>query len=180
LGDLRGTPIANLLCMLGLFRKSLVIWLAALGLGGCGSNDEFTTDVAGVYTVAVTNGASSCSFDWEEGKQTTNIGLTITQDAQKIHGTIDGLTGAVFTLLLGSADFDGTIKGNVLTLTDYGQRTTQEGNCCYTYNATVKATQTGDTISGTITYATKTNGNPDCAAIECSATQKFNGTRPPT
>ena len=43
----------------------------------------------------------------------------------------------------------------------------------------MSATQSKDTIEGTITYATKTNGNPDCAAVECSASQRFNGTRPP-
>ena len=45
--------------------------------------------------------------------------------------------------------------------------------------ASAEAKQTGDTIAGTITYSTKTNGNPDCKAVECSATQKFNGARPP-
>lgn len=64
-------------------------------------------------------------------------------------------------------------------MTNYGERTAQEGNCSYTYNSTVEAKQTGDTIAGTITYSTKTNGNPDCKAVECSATQKFNGARPP-
>ena len=89
------------------------------------------------------------------------------------------MTGALFTLLFGSADFDGTIKGSALNLTNYGSRAAQDGNCSYTYNSTVSATQSKDTIEGTITYATKTNGNPDCAAVECSATQRFNGTRPP-
>ncbi len=172
--------IATLPGMLGSIRKSLVIWLPLLGLGGCGSSGEFTADVAGTYSIAITNGASSCSFDnWEEGKQASNIGLVITQDGQKLHGTIDGLTGALFTLLFGSAEFDGTVSGSSLSLTNFGQNATQSGNCSYTYNSTVKATQTGDTIAGTITYATKTNGNPDCAAIECSASQKFNGARPP-
>jgi hypothetical protein len=36
-------------------------------------------------------------------------------------------------------------------------------------------------VSGgcTLTYATKTNENPDCAAVECSAVQRFSGSRPP-
>lgn len=129
--------------------------------------------------MAITNGASSCSFDWEEGKEATNIGLTLTQEGNDVHGTLDGITGAWFTLVFGSADFDGTIEGSSLSLTNYGERTAQQGNCSYTYNSTVDAKQTGDTIAGTITYSTKTNGNPDCDAIECSATQKFNGARPP-
>lgn len=165
--------------MLAQLRKSFALLLPVLALGACGSSDEFTADVAGSYTVAITNGASSCSFDWEEGKEATNIGLTLTQEGNDVHGTLDGITGAWFTLVFGSADFDGTIEGSSLSLTNYGERTAQQGNCSYTYNSTVDAKQTGDTIAGTITYSTKTNGNPDCDAIECSATQKFNGARPP-
>ncbi len=160
--------------------KSLAILLPLLWLCGCSSDNEFTADVAGNYTIAITNGASTCNFDnWVAGKETSGIGLVITQDGQNIQGTLDGVTGALFTLLFGSADFDGTIKGSQLDLTNYGSRAAQEGNCSYTYNSTVSATQSKDTIEGTITYATKTNGNPDCAAVECSATQRFNGTRPP-
>ena len=166
--------------MLALSRKSLAILLPLLGLCGCSSDNEFTADVAGNYTIAITNGASTCKFDnWVEGKTTSGIGLAITQDGQKIRGTLDGVTGALFTLLFGSADFDGTIKGSSVNLTNYGSRAMQDGNCSYTYNSSVSATQSKDTIEGTITYATKTNDNPDCAAVECSATQRFNGTRPP-
>jgi hypothetical protein len=166
--------------MPALLRKSLAILLPLLGLCGCSSDNEFTTNVAGNYTIAITNGASSCKFDnWVEGKETSGIGFVITEDGQNITGTLDGVTGALFTLLFGSADFAGTINGSTLNLTNYGSRAAQEGNCSYTYNSTVNATRSKDTIEGTITYSTKTNGNPDCAAVECSATQRFNGTRPP-
>ena len=166
--------------MLGLSRKSLAIVLPLIGLCGCGSSEEFTADVAGNYSVAITNGKSTCDFqNWEEGKETSGIGLAITQTGQSLHGTLDGITGAFFMLAFGSADFDGNIHGNSLTLTNYGTRSAMQGNCSYTYNATVSGTQTGDSISGTITYATKTNGNPDCSAVECSATQQFSGSRPP-
>jgi hypothetical protein len=163
-------------------RKCLAIVLPLVLLVGCDSDGEFTADggdVAGSYTVAITNGASTCSFGWEEGKETTGIELTITQAGQNLHATLGGATGAWFALLFGTADFDGTLKANALELTNYGERTAQQGNCSYTYNSNVQATQTNDTIEGTITYVTKTNGNPDCAAIECSATQRFSGNRPP-
>jgi hypothetical protein len=162
--------------------RLLAISLLSFALGGCGSGDSFTpslADVAGNYTVAITNDASSCSFDWEEGKVSTGIGLTITQDGKTVQATLDGVTGALFALLFGTAVFDGTVNGNALELTNYGERTAQQGNCSYTYNSIVKATQTGDAIQGTITYTTKTNGNPDCSAVECSASQRFSGSRPP-
>jgi hypothetical protein len=171
-----------LLFMLDRRRKLRVLLLLGVVLGGCGSGNEFTAgtaDVAGNYTVAVTNGSSSCSFEWEEGKQSTGIDLVITQDGQSAHATLGGATGAVFALLFGTADFDGTVTGSSLELTNFGERTAQQGNCSYTYNSTVKATQTGDSIEGTLTYSTKTNGNPDCSAVECSASQRFSGSRPP-
>ena len=166
--------------MLGQSRTLLAILLPLLALTGCGSDDEFTADVAGNYTIALTNDASSCPFDnWEEGKETSGIGLAITQDGQNIQGTVDGVAAIFFTLWLGSADFDGTIKGRSLTLTNFGENPSQQGNCSFTYNAVVKAAQNADTIEGTITYSPQTNGNPDCAAVECSASQRFSGSRPP-
>ena len=166
--------------MLGLPRKSLALLLPLLGLCDCGSNDEFTADVAGVYSVGITNEGNTCPFDnWEVGKETPGVGLTITQDGQTIHGQLDGLVGAFFALAFGSAEFDGTIKGSSLTLNNYGTRPQTMGNCSFTYNSTVRGSLTGDSIAGTITYSAATNNNPDCAAVECSASQKFSGSRPP-
>jgi hypothetical protein len=166
--------------MLGLLRRSPAFLLPLLGLCNCSSEDEFTADVAGVYSVGITNEANTCPFDnWVVGKETPGIGLTITQDGQNVHGTLDGLSGAFFALAFGSANFDGTIKGNSLTLNNYGTRSQMMGNCSFTYNATVQGTQTGDSIAGTITYSAATNNNPDCDAVKCSASQKFSGSRPP-
>lgn len=173
-------PIATLSGMLGQKRKSLAVFLPLLTLAGCSSDDEFTADVAGNYTIALTNDESTCAFsNWEEGNETSGIGLAITQDGQELRGTLDGLAGAFFVLWLGSADFDGTIQGRALSLTNYGEVPKQQGNCSFTYNAVVKAKQNADTIEGTITYSPQTNGNPDCAAVECSASQRFSGVRPP-
>jgi hypothetical protein len=165
--------------MLGLTRKSLGFLLPVLGLLGCSSDNEFTADVAGTYTVAIKNGKSTCNFDnWEEGKETTGVDLTLTQTGQKVHGVIGGAAGVLFNIAIGSNELDGTIKNTSISMTGYGRSLTQ-GNCAYSYNVIVSGTQTDDNISGTMTYATKTNGNPDCSAIECSATQQFNGSRPP-
>src|SRR5438876_11452398 len=102
--------------MFGLPRAAAAFFLLGVGLGGCSSDDGFTADVGGTYTVAITNEDSTCPFDnWVVGKETTGIGLTITQNGQNIHGTLDGITGAFFALAFGSANFDGTIKGNSLT-----------------------------------------------------------------
>ena len=170
------------LAMLGPSHRWLSLLLPLCGLCGCSSDTEFTTDVSGDYAVAITNGPSNCSDfkDWVLGATTKDpIQFGITQSNQSIHGTAGGGAGLFFKLWLGSAEFDGSISGNSLTLTNYGQRAHKSGNCSYTYNVNVKGTQTGDSISGTITYAPQTNGNPDCNAVECSASQEFSGSRPP-
>jgi len=98
--------------MLALSRKSLAVLLPLLSLGGCGSDNEFTADVAGSYTIAITNGASTCKFDnWVEGKETSGIGLTITQDGQKVHATLDGVIGGLFTC--SSAPLTSTARSRV-------------------------------------------------------------------
>lgn len=166
--------------MLGSFARFVPLWLVMLGLGGCSSDSGFTTDVAGDYTVAITNGSSSCNFsDWQEGKGTSGIELTLTQDGSNVHGTLGGVTGAFFSLVFGSAEFDGTIHGRSFELENFGSRPSTSGNCVFTYDSKVEGTQSGDSISGTITYSTQTNQNPDCDAAECAASQRFSGSRPP-
>ena len=151
-----------------------------LAVCGCGSDGEFTSDVAGTYTVAIKNGKSSCSnFDkWEEDAEATGVDLTLTQSGQKVHGVVGGLAALYFIAAIGTNELDGSIQKSSISMTGYGRSLTQ-GNCAYSFNAIIDGAQTGDNISGTITYATKTNGNPDCSAVECSATQDFNGSRPP-
>lgn len=163
------------------FPRELLASLAPLLLlAGCSSEDEFTANMAGTYTLALKSGASSCNFEnWVEGEEATGVGFNVTQEGQDVHGTVDGGAAILFGLWLGSADFDGSIQRTHFELTNYGSRSANEGDCTFTYNAKVVGDIDKDAISGTITYAPATNKNPDCAAIECHATQSFSGSRPP-
>jgi hypothetical protein len=165
--------------MLGLPRQLLAILPPLFGLLACSSEGEFTTDVAGNYTVALTNGANSCPFDmWIVG-DSADAPIVIAQDGNSLHGSVGGFASLYLIGLLGSAEFEGSIQGDQLELSNFGTRSTNSGSCAYTYKATIQAKQTGDSIAGSITYSTQTNGSPDCAAIECSGTQKLSGSRPP-
>jgi hypothetical protein len=165
--------------MLALLRRSLVLFTPVL-LGGCSSEGEFTADISGNYMIAVTNRTSTCDFmDWVEGKETAGIGFAMTQEDKELHATVDGAAAIFFTLALGSAQFDGTAERSSFELTNYGSRAQTQGNCTFTYNATVAGELNGDAISGTITYAPATNDNPDCASVKCEAYQDFSGSRPP-
>jgi hypothetical protein len=168
--------------MLGSSRQLLAVLPLVLGLFACGSEDEFTANVGGDYTLALTNGKSTCNWDnWVEGKETTGVGFTLTQDGKALTGKVDPVTEVVFSLILGPGEFKGAVDGNTLTMTRPGKsvNATATNNCAYSYNATVDASQMGDSLAGTITYSTATNDNPDCDAVKCSATQKFNGSRAP-
>jgi len=169
--------LANLRKSSGLFVSLLVLGL----LPGCGGDEEeFTASVAGSYTVSVTNRESTCQMgDWMEGNMATGIPLEVTQSGSELHATIGGLAGAYVALVQGNAEFEGTVDGNKIALTNYGTRSVTQGNCTFTYNAIIAGTLNGDAISGTITYSPATNSNPDCADVECSAVQEFSGSRPP-
>lgn len=144
--------------------------------------DTEPADVAGDYSIALTNRANGCSFtDWEVGNTASNIPLTITQEEANVSGTVGGASGGLLNLWLGSNVYQGTVTGDSVTMTIYGERSSTEGNCTYTINSTIDADLNGDILSGDIEYTAATNGNPDCGAIEgCVSLQEFNGTRPPS
>jgi hypothetical protein len=163
------------------FRSSVVATaLSALGATlGCGSSDTTPADVSGTYAVNITNDASTCSFDWNQGEMNTNIPIVITQDGKNATADVQGLAAVALALRLGTAQFKGTVSGNSVNLVAYGTTALHDGNCTYTLNGTIAATLSGDTLTGTVTYAPATNGNPDCASVKCAAVQRFNGSRPP-
>lgn len=156
------------------------IVLGAVLLFGCSSEGEFSSDITGNYTVAVTNRASSCDFkDWVEGKEASGIALVITQEGEKATATVDGVAALFFNVWLGSAAFDGQVQRSSFHLVNYGMNGQTQGNCTFTYNAAVDGELDGDAISGTITYAPATNDSPDCQTVKCEAVQSFSGSRPP-
>lgn len=157
--------------------SSLLI-IVGLAVTGCSE----PADVAGSYTIAVTNGANGCNLnDWTEGNTAEGIPVTITQDGESATAVVEGLTGAFLAIAFGSNQYSGDVSGNGLNLTLYGTNSVTEGNCTYTYNSVIDADLLGDILQGEIRYEAATTGNPDCAEIEgCASIQQFNGTRPPT
>src|SRR5258706_1024456 len=98
-------------------RALLGISAAALLCPACGSKDTFTADAGGNYTVALTNGQNGCSFEsWEVGKSTSGVGFDITQDGKTLSGTLDSVSALVLGLVIGSADFKGSIDGSDFSL----------------------------------------------------------------
>jgi hypothetical protein len=170
---------------LKLSKSAILVALAgplALPAGGCGDDDDDApADVAGDYSINVTNRENGCEFEnWQEGESTTAIPLAVTQQDSDVEGVIGGAVGVYMNVVLGSNTFSGSASGNSVTLTLIG-RAMMEGNCAYTLNATLHGVLQDDVLTGTIEYTRATNDNPDCAPLEgCVSRQEFNGARPPS
>lgn len=159
--------------------RSLWASVFALLVTACGSDDS-PANLAGTFSVNTTNGQNSCSFDWTEGDTSTGVPVVIAQDGASITVTVNGAAAIGLGLLVGTNEFQGSVKGHSFDATAYGKLARTSGNCTYTVNARIQGSVSGDTIQGSVTYTPAGNGNPDCAALTCSAVQQFNGARPPT
>jgi hypothetical protein len=162
--------------------RALLVLLPVAGSIGCGGADEpEPADLAGDYTLTVTNQQRGCPFDgWEEGASSSGIPLTITQSGTDVTGVLEGLPAVFFDLWIGSSTLTGEVDGDWFEMTVLGTDAKPDGGCEFTTNATMTGTIAGDALDGTIEYAQATNGDPDCEEREgCSSLQAFNGTRPP-
>ena len=158
------------------YRRALPLFVLLLA---CGSDPA---DVAGNYTVAVTNGPNECMLaSWEAGRSSDGIELLVSQSGSSATADVrDFTTGTVLDLWLGGSSFSGDVDGDELDLILIGTREQSAPGCTYTIDAELDGTLDGDVLIGTITY----RPNPiegTCGILEsCRNVQQFNGTRPPT
>jgi len=140
-----------------------------------------TANVAGDYTVAVTNRDNGCGFaGWTVGAQTTNVQVTITQSGNGITGIVMGGGGFILDAVIGTHTFAGTVSGDKIDMKATGSKTNMQGNCTYTVNGDITGVSSGDVLMGSIDYTGQGNGMTDCAGITgCLSFQDYNGTRPP-
>ena len=152
--------------------------LLLLACAACGGSDA---DVAGNFTIAVTNRDNGCNFaNWMVDATASGIAVTVTQDGSNVTATVGGLTAILLNAALGSNAYTGSVDGDDLELEIIGTNTMTSGNCMFTYNSEIFATIDGDLLEGQIHYRGAGNGNTDCASITgCDSFQDFNGTRPP-
>lgn len=153
--------------------------LAAAVLAGCGGD----ADVAGNYTVALTNGTNGCNLgNFNPGDTASGISLVMVQDGSKLTATVEGVPGLYLIGLLGGGRnvFTGSVSGDDIDVESLGTKSNTTGNCTYTYNATIGGSLDGDVLRGRIEYRAADNGNPDCSQVHgCVTFQDYNGTRPP-
>jgi hypothetical protein len=160
----------------------LYVSLGALLLlaAGCSSDPA---NVAGEYTLAVTNGDNGCNVPlFTPGDTASGIGMTMTQNGSSITADISGnATAVVLDAVLAKHTFSGTVDGNDLDLKIVGEQHFSKGNCTWTADAEATATIDGDVLEGQIDYTARTNEGSDCGdLVGCHTLQAFTGTRPPT
>ncbi|HEV7559144.1 MAG TPA: hypothetical protein VGO00_26905 [Kofleriaceae bacterium] len=150
-------------------------------LAACGSDPA---NVAGDYTVALTDGDNGCLLggNFTKGNQVSGIDVTITQSGTSATALVGGLAGAALTATIGSNSLSGSVDGDQVTLTHEGTvpQTSQAPGCVYTINAEIDATLTNDALAGQVRYTAADNGGSGCPTIHgCVSTQDFSGSRPP-
>ena len=151
----------------------LLLLLAACG-GGSDAN------VAGTYTLGITNRENGCNFmGYQVGAQSM-VSVNITQDGSDVSATVTGGGGFLLALVVGSNVYTGDVDGNDVDLEIIGDIGFTMGNCAYTYNSEIHATANDDSLEGRIEYRAVTNNNSDCASLTgCLTFQEFAGSRPP-
>jgi hypothetical protein len=169
--------------LLGIIRACRLAPYMVICTAGCSSDPNFgsSANLAGSYTVSVTNADNGCMIqNWEVGKSTSDIPFLIEQQDKNLNGTLQGLAGAALFLSIGTNMFAGTATGSEFDITAHGTTMQMQGACMYELNAEIEGSISGDLISGRIKYAPATSNDPACASLQCSSTQNFNGTRPPS
>jgi len=149
-----------------------------LGLAACGGGSD--ANVAGTYTMAITNRDNGCNFSGYNIGAQSMVGVNITQTDSNLMATVTGGGGFLLALVVGSNIYTGTVDGKDVDLQIIGDLAMNSGNCAFTYDSEIHARLDGNSMSGRIEYRSVTNGNSDCASITgCLTFQEFAGSRPP-
>jgi hypothetical protein len=151
--------------------------------GTSGTTGETPANVAGDYTVDLTNVNNTCptmADAWTDGAMNDGVDFLITQQGVKLSAETMGSPALYFLLLLGSNAFTGEIHGSHFVLTNHGSKEYTYETCDYTIDAIVEGELDGDSIAGTLTYTPIIKPSADCDGYECAAEQVFTGVRPPT
>jgi hypothetical protein len=154
--------------------------LALLAVVACSSSNSSTpANVAGTYTVSVTNGLNGCNVaTFTPGAMSTGITVVVTQNGAQVSADVMGLAGVYLTAGVGSSTLVGQLDGSRAALTASANHT--QGMCAYTTTASADITFDGNTMQGSITYTDSGNGSSTCGVMQsCTNEQMLAGSRPP-
>ena len=157
------------------YTSFLLLLLTVVACGG-----EGDADVAGSWTLSLTNRDNGCNFsNWTTGK-TESATLDLMQSGTDVTGPATGWTQLTLKATLGNDYYSGTVSGSHVALTLSGHNALTQGNCSYFINATLAGDVSGNTMNGRTDYKPQTNHDPDCDYLEtCTTYQDFSASRPP-
>jgi len=159
-----------------------MLTLASLLVASAGCSSA-PANVAGNYSISLTNDANGCMFMNWDGVSTPGVPLVLTQNGTAVTGAVGGAGATYFDFVFGSHTFIGNVSGDHIDLVLHGTAATMVGTCRLMLDAHASVELVGDTLTnGTITYSYVTNAASTCPIYTqtCSSQQLFNGTRPPT
>ena len=158
-------------------RSTIPLALVA-AVAACSGNDGGVppADVAGSYTLTVTDGQNGCNVqNFTTNASQTGIGVAITQDGSNVSATVTSASGLVLMFSAGDT-LAGTIEGSEASLSSSSSR--MQGNCAYSTTATANMKFLGNQVQGTILYTDTGNGSADCGVLQqCTSTQTMSGSR---
>lgn len=89
-----------------------------------------------------------------------------------------GPVAAFLDAWLGSHVFAGSLTGASVALVLAGNKQAMRGMCKYTFDASFRAVQVGDTLTGDLLFQARTNGAADCGVLsDCTTRQSVSGAR---
>jgi hypothetical protein len=155
----------------------------------CGTRCISTTEVCspervdGEWITLLTAADNGCGFeDWMEGSS-AEARATILETDGEVRVRVDGIAGAIIALGFGGEPvFVGGVDGDLIQATFFGTRSfVEEGGCAYSVRAVLRAQVRGDTLEGSVSYTTPTNGHPSCAEFRaaCVTVQRLSAVRAP-
>lgn len=151
---------------------------AALLASSCSASPA---NVAGTWSINLTNGTNGCMLDnWTPGESTSGIPVTFTQSGSAVTLTVMGGYATALDIYFGSHVFTGMVDGNRIDARLVG-RAGGTGGCAYTPVIDLTGTVAGDTVTGQLLWSFDTNTSPDCGMYAtCQTDQSMNGSRPPS
>jgi hypothetical protein len=161
-------------------RTTLLLALVAVAAAACSSNDgEPPAQVAGTYTLTVTDGQNGCSvMNFTTGASQSGIVITVTQNGSALSATVTGVSGLVLAVATGNT-LSGSIVGSDAQLTSSANHV--QGGCAYATTATANISFLANgQVKGAMLYQDSGNGSADCGVMQqCTSNQTFTGTRTP-
>lgn len=157
--------------------RTILLALVVAAVVACSGNsgDQPTAQVAGNYTLTITDDQNGCNVEnFTTNATQSGTMVAITQDGTSLTATAMQTMGLVLAFAAGDT-LSGTIDGSEASLTASSGLT--QGNCAYATTVTTTIHFSDTQMQGAMLYSEMGNGSSDCAFQQCTSTQTFTGSR---